>query len=184
SQIEFHDPSRLFRFLIDDGDRFSNHRPGYDILAIRCDIRVVPRALNRNALDSLQRDCVDDVNSTLSLANGDVYSPAIAADGDIVGMATERNLASHPKSPRVDHVQCAIGFIADIDFAAIRRSGRSMSNFYSGDLTDNFVRCRINDADVVSGAVRLDDPSMWRWRRWSLITADPGSQGLPFRIVF
>src|SRR5262249_20324572 len=111
-----------------------------DVLAVRCDIRVMARALDRDTLGSLQRDCINDVNGTLGFPDGNVHSPAVSADGDIVGVAAQGNLTRHPESPRVDHVQRAVGFIADVDFAAIRRSGRSMTDFYSGDLPDDFVR--------------------------------------------
>ena len=118
------------------------------------------RALGLQRLDVLQRRGVDDVDAARRLDDPDVDAPAVAADGDVVRVAAQRNPIRHLERLGVDDVERAVGFVADVDAAAVRRDRRAVIHFDPGDDADDLVGFGIDDVDVVAGAVGLDDSDL------------------------
>ena len=110
--------------------------------------------------DALQRDRIDHVDRARFFADGHVDSRAIAACGDVVGVSAQPNLVRNPQRSSVDDIECRVGFVADIDPAAVGRRGGPMTDLDPGDPTDDLVRHRIDHMDIVPGAVGLDDADL------------------------
>jgi len=104
--------SKTFDGLARDGARD-------DVLAVRRDVRIVDAALRRQRLDVLERRGVDDVDATGRLDDPDVHAASVAADGDVVRVPAQRDPVRHLERLRVDDVERALGFIADVDAAAV-----------------------------------------------------------------
>ena len=69
---------------------------------------------------------------------------------------------------------------------AAKQYARAMADFDSRNLSHDFVRVGVDDADVVAGGVSLNDPNLanGRWRSTvQLCTAHPCGQSLPLGIV-
>ena len=182
-------------------------RAGHDVLAVGRDVRVVDAALRLQRLDVLQRRRVDHVDAARRLDDPDVDAPAVAADGDVVRVAAQRNPVRHLQRLGVDDVERAVGFVADVDAAAVRRDRRAVVHFDPVDDADDLVGAGIDDVDVVAGAVGLDDSDLlalcWHARRDTavpkrtprppsatrdtgadcFVIASPTLSGLPLRIV-
>ena len=60
----------------------------------------------------------------------------------------------------VDDVEGALGFVADVDAAAVGRGAGAVADFDSVDHGDDLVRRGIDDVDVVAGAIGLDNPDL------------------------
>ena len=125
-----------------DGDVFACDGTGHDVFAIRRHVRVVNGALHGEALDPLQRDCINDVHGARRDCYGYVNAASVTADADIVGMAAERDLCDDFECAGVSHIQRAFGFIADVNARPVRSGRRAMIHFDAGDMSDDFVRSR------------------------------------------
>src|SRR6185295_14301299 len=150
-------PGGFFGRRIEDVDRFTGDRAGDDVLPVRCDVGVVDRALRRQRLDALHRRGVDHVDAARRLDDADIHPLAVLADGEIVRMAAERHLLDDLERLAVDDVESAERFVADVDPRAVGRDRGAVIDFDPVDLTDHLVGGRIDDVNVVAGAVGLDD---------------------------
>src|SRR5207237_9179728 len=110
----------------------------------------------------LQADRVDNVNAAWSRGDGYINVAPILADRDIVGVAAERDLISYFQRPSVNHVQRALRFVTYVDVTSIGSDCRAMVHFDACDLSDDLIRRRIDDSDIVAGAVRLNDSDLAR----------------------
>src|SRR6266571_4896161 len=97
-------------------------------------------------------------------------------------MAAQRNLVRHFQRLSVDDVQRAVGLITDVEPASVGSSRSSMVYLDACYLSDDFVRCWIDNADVVTGRVGLNDPDL-AGDRGRTLPADPCRESLPFGIV-
>ncbi len=184
AQIEVDDPDRLFGLRIDNRDVFPGDRPRNDKAAVRGDVGVVHRTVYRDAFDSLQRRGIDDIDSARRFPNRNIDVPSIMSDRDVVRMAAESDSCRDPQRLAVDNVQCAVGFIADVDAASVGSGCGAMAHFNSRDFSDDFIRDGVDDVHAVTRGVGLDD-SYLAGRRGASggVPTNPRGQSLPFRIV-
>src|SRR5262245_29869916 len=186
TEVENHIPHDLFRLRVNYRQALSNDGTGNYITSIGCDVRVVPCALYRNALHFLERRCIDHIDRTLLFANRNVDPFAIGADRDVVRMAAQLDLAGNLQCSSIYNVERTVGLVADVDVASVRCSRSTVIHFDARDLTDDFVGRRIDDIDIVTGRVRLNDPNLARRGGGRILQAravDPCGERLPLRIV-
>src|SRR5262249_56497462 len=99
----------------------------------------------------------DAVDAGGRLDGPDVDAPAVAADGDVVRVAAQWNPIRYLECLRIDHVERALGFVADVDATTVRRDRGAVIHFDPGDDPHHLVGFGIDHVDVVARAVGLDD---------------------------
>ena len=115
-----------------------------------------------DALDLLQGGCVDDIHRARRHRNGDIDSPSILTDRDVVGVAAERYALGDLQGLLVHYIKCAFRLITEVVTASVGGDCGAMANLNAVDYSYHFVRRRIDDVDIVPGAVRLDDANRAR----------------------
>ena len=67
----------------------------------------------------------------------------------------------------VDHVERVLGFVGDVEAAAVGRGGNAVIDLDAADFAGDFVRGWIDEMNVVAGGIGLDDdrPSTVRKRQ-------------------
>jgi hypothetical protein len=108
-------------------------------------------------LDALLRGGVDDVNPAWRLDDADIHPPSVTADRQVIRVTAQRNLLCHFQRLGVDDVEGAHRLVADIEAGAVRSDGGAVAGLDTGNLTDDLVGGRIDEVNVVAGAVGLDD---------------------------
>ncbi len=116
------------------------------------------RALGRQGFDVFQNARVNHVDAAGGLDDTDVDAPPIGGHGNIVGVAAQRNALGHLQSRAVNYVECAFGFIADIDAAAVGGHRHPVVYLDPLDHADHFICGGIDHINVVTGTIGLDDP--------------------------
>ena len=111
-------------------------------------------------LTRCHRGGVDDVHAARLLDDADVDALAVLADGHVVRMAAQLDALDDLQRLRVDDVERAFRFVADVDAAAVRRGAGAVVDLDALDHADDLVGGGIDDVDVVAGAVGLDDPDL------------------------
>jgi len=95
----------------------------------------------------------DDVERARKSANADDYAAAIFGDGNVVGSTGKGNLTQDFTGLRVNHIERALGFTADVHAGAVRRKIDPMWQFNAADDLHNFVGRGVDDVHGVGGAV-------------------------------
>ena len=116
-------------------------------------------ALGLQSLYILKQTSINDVDTARSFGNGHINPASIGSNGDVIGMAAQRDVIGHFQCLGVDNVQSALRLIADVDPTAVRRHGRAMVHFDSFDHADNLIGGGIDDVNVIAGAIGLDNPN-------------------------
>src|SRR5262245_6566853 len=113
--------------------------------------------LHGDALDIRHRGCVDDIHRARRYGNSHIDSPSILTDRDVVGVAAQGNALDYLQGLLVHYVQRGLRLIAEVVTASVGGNRGAMADLNSVDYSDHLVRRRINNVDIVPGAVRLDD---------------------------
>ncbi len=120
AEVHLQRPRRLLGCGVDHVDGLTGDRAGDDEFAVRRDVGVVNRALGGHCLHALHGRRVDDVDAAWLLDDPHVDVASVLADRHVVRVAAQRNLLHDGEGLRVDHVERALGLVADVDAAAIR----------------------------------------------------------------
>ena len=72
-------------------------------------------------------------------------------------MSAELHFPDDLQRLAVDDVERAVGFVADVDAAAVGRDRGAVIHFDAVDHANHFIGGRIDEVHVVAGAVGLDD---------------------------
>src|SRR5438876_2855378 len=127
--------------------------------------------LFRSGLDLLKLGGVDNVDAAARIGldlrklrivvvrqgDRDIDPFPIGSDIDKVGVPAQRNSFSLLKSLSVVNDERLVRLFADVDFAVVRSYRNPVRRLDPLDLSHHLVRGGIDDVDVLSGGVRLDD---------------------------
>src|SRR3989442_15582221 len=158
-------PEDFFRLLIDHADLAARNRAGDHELAVRRHVDVVNPAFGPDALHARQCPRVDDVDRAGAGDDGDVDALAVLADGHVVRMVRQRDVLGDLQRLQVRDVERRLGFVGDVEAAAVGRGPRAVVDIAVLDLPDNLARLRINQHQDVAGGVGLDNPDRGRLQR-------------------
>ena len=161
AQVHLQRPCGRLGTGVDHVDRSPCNRSGHHVLAVRSDVGIVDGTPRRDRLDHLHRRGVHDIDAArLGVPDGDVHAPAVATHGHVVRMGAQLDLVSDLQRPGVDDIERAVGLVGDVDAAAVRRGAGAVVHLDPLDHADDGVGGRVDQVDVVSGAVGLDDPDL------------------------
>jgi hypothetical protein len=139
----------------------------------------VDAALECDGLDLFKRCGVDHVNAATRIGldlrkfrivvvrqrDRDIDPSPIGSDIDKVGIPAQSNSLGHLERLPVDDGERFVRLLADVDSAAVGSDRHAVGRFDPLDLSHYFVCAGIDDVNVVSGRVRLDDPELRLLRR-------------------
>ena len=159
SMSSVHAVSSVLR--VDHVDRLSPNRAGDDVLAVRGDVGVVDGALRRDRLDPLKSDACRSRRRRRASWMIPTYTrwPS-RPTAMLLGWPLSGILLDDLQRLRVDDVERALRFVADVDAAAVGRDAGAVVHLDPLDHADHLVGGGIDDVDVVPGAVGLDDPDL------------------------
>src|SRR5262249_1451271 len=135
--------------------------PGEHILAVRRDVEVVDATLERDGLDVLKRDWVDNIDAAggggldlrklryVVTRQGDrhIKPSAIGCYIDKIGVPAERDSFGRLQSLSVENGDCVVRLFADVDSAAVRGHHNPVGRFDPLDLSYHLIGGRVDDVD-------------------------------------
>ena len=138
---------------VDDGGGLVLDRTGDRKFAIGRDVYVVHTAIDGNALPPCQRNSVNHINNAWIRPYTDENPASIFRDGDIVRTGTDCHLLQNLAALAIQHVEHALGFVADIDPRAIRRERNAVRQLDAPYYLHDLILCRVDHINRVSRTV-------------------------------
>src|SRR5262249_8702298 len=138
-EIEWQLPYGNLALEIDDGQKLARDRAGDQVLAVGRHVDVMQPAIHQDALGPRQRLGVDDVDGAGPARDADQDAIAVLGDRDIVGVVAQRHFLDQGPALAVEHVERAVGLVADIDPRAVGRGRDPMGRLDALDLLYHLV---------------------------------------------
>src|SRR6202042_45958 len=142
---------------------------GDSVFAVWGYVDVVELPPDWNAFDEPASRSVDHVEPAFPAPDGHQHEPTVLCHRDIVGTPAEPDLVRDLAAGAIHDVQRGLGFIADVDSAAIRGETNAVRRCHTADNLHNLVRRRVYHFDAIAAAVGDVDPYLARgggeWRQ-------------------
>src|SRR5713101_5005625 len=160
--VQFKLPEDVLGLEIHDGDGLRLDGAADGELSVGGDVDVVHAGVHGNGFCERERAGIDEVERAGKRANADDDAAAVFGDGDVVGPPGKGNFAQNFARLRVDHIEDAFRFIADVNARAVGRKVNAVGQFDAANDLDDFISCGVDDVDGVRGAVG-DVDARGRW---------------------